>query len=238
MNQANSRRFLVTAGNTRELIDRVRDWGNIFTGNTGRSIATALASRGDVDLLTSNLEHARELADHPKISVSTFRSHADLRELLRSRLAAVSYSGIFMTAAVADYAPDAVFEVQDRKTLPDGRETWTVRNVHAGKVKSHYDAIAVLGRRTEKLVDLFRSQWGYTGLLVKFKLEVGISEDQLVQIAAQSRTASGADFIVANTLEMVTGGNAGAYVIGPGTQRRIPRAELAEFVAALADVAR
>ena len=28
-------RFLVTAGNTRERIDRVRDWGNIFTGNTG-----------------------------------------------------------------------------------------------------------------------------------------------------------------------------------------------------------
>ncbi len=29
-----NKRFLVTAGNTREMIDRVRDWGNIFTGNT------------------------------------------------------------------------------------------------------------------------------------------------------------------------------------------------------------
>ena len=27
--------FLVTAGSTREKIDQVRDWGNIFTGKTG-----------------------------------------------------------------------------------------------------------------------------------------------------------------------------------------------------------
>ena len=34
-NPARPPRFLVTAGNTRERIDRVRDWGNVFTGNTG-----------------------------------------------------------------------------------------------------------------------------------------------------------------------------------------------------------
>ena len=30
------RHFLVTAGPTREKIDAVREWGNIFSGNTGR----------------------------------------------------------------------------------------------------------------------------------------------------------------------------------------------------------
>ena len=29
------RHLLVTAGPTREKIDQVRDWGNIFTGQTG-----------------------------------------------------------------------------------------------------------------------------------------------------------------------------------------------------------
>ena len=37
-------RYLVTAGNTREMIDRVRDWGNVFTGNTGYGIARAIAA--------------------------------------------------------------------------------------------------------------------------------------------------------------------------------------------------
>ena len=44
-----TRRFLVTAGNTREMIDRVRDWGNVFTGNTGFAIAQALAAHGEVE---------------------------------------------------------------------------------------------------------------------------------------------------------------------------------------------
>ena len=54
-------RCLVTAGNTREKIDRVRDWGNIFTGRTGLAIARALTTIGAVDLLTSNQQHLDEL---------------------------------------------------------------------------------------------------------------------------------------------------------------------------------
>ena len=45
---------LVTAGPTREKIDEVRDWGNIFTGATGLEVALALLDLGDVTLLTSN----------------------------------------------------------------------------------------------------------------------------------------------------------------------------------------
>jgi hypothetical protein len=46
-------------------------------------------------------------------------------------------------------------------------------------VKSTHEAIAVLGERTEKIVDLFRTEWKHRGLLVKFKLEVGIGRDDL-----------------------------------------------------------
>src|SRR5436190_14632165 len=61
LQRVSNMRFLVTAGNTRENIDRVRDWGNIFTGNTGYAIAGALAKLGDVDLLTSNRAHLAAL---------------------------------------------------------------------------------------------------------------------------------------------------------------------------------
>src|SRR5438045_8845137 len=89
------KRFLVTAGNTRERIDAVRDWGNVFTGNTGFAIAKALAAAGEVDLLTSNRGHLAELAGpsaggttaHP-IRGSAFTSHADLKAALAEHLAA------------------------------------------------------------------------------------------------------------------------------------------------------
>jgi hypothetical protein len=50
------------------------------------------------------------------------------------------------------------------------------------------------------LIDLVRSRWGFAGILVKFKLEVGVTEHQLLEIAEASRTHSAADLVVANTL--------------------------------------
>jgi phosphopantothenoylcysteine synthetase/decarboxylase len=227
-------RFLVTAGNTREMIDRVRDWGNIFTGNTGRSIAEALAARGAVELLTSNPQHAEALKDRARGVLPTlFRSHADLRSLLEQRVTTTAYDAIFMTAAVADYAPAGAYSILERKRLPDGREQWIVADVSAGKVKSNYDAIAIAGRRTEKLVDLFRAKWNYRGLLVKFKLEVGISEDELIKVAEASRRASAANYIVANTLDMVSGENAGAWLLGESLRERVRRDDLPRRLAGL-----
>src|SRR5215212_7506046 len=95
-------RFLVTAGNTREPIDRVRDWGNVFTGNTGYSIAKALAPVGEVHLLTSNVAHLDELArESSRVHGSRFTSHADLKSVLTAVMARFRYDGVFMTAAVA-----------------------------------------------------------------------------------------------------------------------------------------
>ncbi|OWK36324.1 hypothetical protein [Fimbriiglobus ruber] len=67
---------------------------------------------------------------------------------------------------------------------------------------------------------------GLPGLLVKFKLEVGLSDTELVDIAEASRTTSGADLMVANTLE----GSAHSAFIGPldGRYDRVPRRELAD----------
>ena len=108
-------RFLVTAGNTREKIDAVRDWGNIFTGGTGYAIAKALGDVGEVDLLSSNRTHLAELqksqlGQHP-IHGSAFISHAELRGALAALLGRHTYDAIFMTAAVADYRPARVYAV-------------------------------------------------------------------------------------------------------------------------------
>ena len=228
-------RFLVTAGNTREMIDRVRDWGNVFTGNTGYAIARALARVGDVHLLTSNRAHLDEIGRDPAgITASPFTSHETLHAALAGLMRTHVYDGVFMTAAVADYSPAGVYEVVERRHDDGGGEVWHVRDVGAAKVKSSYDHIAVLGARTVKLVDLFRKEWGYRGLLVKFKLEVGVSPDQLLRIGRASRLASGADYLVANTLDMVEGTAAGAYLLGDADPEWVPRHDLPERMARLA----
>ncbi|HWP39600.1 MAG TPA: hypothetical protein VNL70_01650, partial [Tepidisphaeraceae bacterium] len=134
----------------------------------------------------------------------------------------------------SDYRPAGVFAVVSRQVRPDGQETWIVHNAQAPKVKSSFAAIAVLGQPTEKLVDLFRRNWNYRGLLVKFKLEVGIDPQELIRLGQASRIASGADYLVANTLSMVHGAEAGALLLSDDGAEWVSRSMLASRLAQIA----
>lgn len=237
MNQMVEQRYLVTAGNTRERIDAVRDWGNIFTGNTGFAIARQLASCGKVTFLTSNRDHLQQIETDSflrgSIRAEAFTTHAELERLLEHHMSKQAYQGVVMTAAVADYRPVRVYEIAEREIINEDAdqasypERWIVRDVQREKVGSNYRAIAVLGQRTEKLVDLFRTRWNHRGTLIKFKLEVNRSPDELIAIGKASRAASDADYLVANTLDMVSGEAAGAFLIGRETTEWVERDRLA-----------
>jgi hypothetical protein len=138
-----------------------------------------------------------------------------------------------MSAAVSDYRPVRVFAVESRKPGERGAEQWTVRDVQAAKIRSNHKLIAVLGEHTEKLVDLFRTEWNYKGLLVKFKLEVGISKDELIRVGQASRVSSGAEYLVANTLAMVEGADAGAFLLSDKGAEWVARNDLPARMARL-----
>src|SRR3954468_13547037 len=113
--------FLVTAGPTRERIDDVRDWGNIFTGKTGLDVAVALVALGNVTLLTSNAGHVRDFDGYSgrggMIGAELFATHAELRGLLAERMTSGDHvDGVAMTAAVADYVPRGVYRVVQKLT--------------------------------------------------------------------------------------------------------------------------
>lgn len=221
-------RCLVTAGNTREKIDRVRDWGNIFTGRTGLAIARALTTLGAVDLLTSNQQHLDELEkEGGAIEAHGFLTHGTLQGLLAGLMSSVKYDAVFMTAAVSDYKPNGVWEIVERSGAENAEQTWKVRRLSGEKISSAHWEIAVVGEHTAKIVDMFRREWGYGGMLVKFKLEVGLRKDELIAAGKKSREASGADYLVANTLEMVEGPGAGAFLIGKDGQEWVERDKLA-----------
>lgn len=229
--------FLVTAGNTQSPIDRVRCITNIFSGRTGAAIARTAWGRGHtVTLATSHPEGLQEFGVNPKdpgerFAVLPYRTFDDLATLLQHQLRTVPFDAVCHAAAVSDYLPAGTF-APDPGTFFNARlGEWegqagppSLTEQRAGKIKSSEPELWVRLVRAPKLIDRFRQPWGYGGVLVKFKLEVGIADDALVALADESRRASGADLMVANTLE---GASHWAF-LGPVGDRydRVPRREL------------
>jgi phosphopantothenoylcysteine synthetase/decarboxylase len=222
----------ITAGNTAVPIDCVRCITNIFTGRTGAAIAQAARARGHrVTLATSHPETAVAPGpETPDWSVFKYRTFEDLRATMETILRDRSQDVLVHCAAVSDYLTAGVYATDDGTSFrpEDGR--WCgdhpgLVDRAAGKVKSDEQELWLRLVRAPKLIDLVRSQWGFRGTLVKFKLEVGISDEKLLEIAERSRIHSGADLMVANTLE----GSSTYAFLGPkaGAYERVSRRDLA-----------
>jgi len=216
--------ILVTAGNTQTPVDDVRCITNIFTGRTGGQIAARAFDRGHaVTLLTSHpavLDAIPGVRDRtlPEWRISPYRTFDDLEAAMEKELTTGKFEAVIHAAAVSDYRVDGAF------TFHDGQ----FENVTAGKVKSSHPELWLKLTPTPKLVDKIRSVWGFTGVLVKFKLEVGLTDAELLAVAEKARVHSAADLISANTLE---GYRECAFVgAGPSGYRKVARAELADHL--------
>lgn len=239
--------FFVTAGNTQTMIDRVRCVTNIFSGRTGASVARTAWGRGHtVTLATSHPDVLNEFGINPRapgerFTVLPYNTFDELAAIMQNQFRASQFDVVCHSAAVSDYLPAGTF-TPDPGTFFNARTSqWEAQGgppklaeQKAGKIKSSEPELWLRLVRAPKLVDRIRQPWGFAGILVKFKLEVGIGEQELVELAEASRQQSNADMMVANTLD---GAAHWAYV-GPIGDRyeRVPRRELPDrIVLALED---
>ncbi len=234
---------LVTAGNTLVPVDRVRCLTNVFTGRTGAAIAAAAHARGHrVTLLTSHpdaLAGSQPGRGDGRWAVVVYRTFDELRRAMADGLRTGPPDALVHCAAVSDYLAAGVYapDPQTRFRAEDGR--WeggppgpALVDRAAAKVKSDEPELWLRLVRAPKLIDLVRSEWGFRGTVVKFKLEVGVSDKQLLEVAERSRQHSAADLMVANTVE----GSATYAFLGPigASYERVSRRALpARLVEAL-----
>lgn len=222
---------LITAGNTHAPIDRVRVLTNVFTGRTGAALARAAWARGHrVTILTSHPETLSDAAG-PRLVVMPYRTFDDLAERLQDEITLSEYDAVLHAAAVSDYLCAGVFAPNKGTSFDASARHWettgsppAMTELRAGKIKSLEPELWLRLVQAPKLVDRVRSPWGFTGTLVKFKLEVGVTDAELLDVAERSRVYSGADLMVANTLE----GAAEYAFIGPvgGRYERVARSKL------------
>ncbi len=189
--------ILVTAGPTWVAIDRVRVLTSVFSGETGLWIARNFADQGcQVTLLMGPGRARFKSDDRARMTVRRFFYYEELDTLLRDCLGQASYDVIVHSAAVADYRP---------------------KSLVTGKIPSGSQNLRVDLSPTPKLIDMIRSE-AKSSFLVAFKLEVGKTEDELINIGWKSLQRHGADLVIANDLEQMDVDKHVAFLIDPTRQ--------------------
>jgi phosphopantothenoylcysteine synthetase/decarboxylase len=188
--------ILITSGSTRAYLDAVRYVCNTSTGKLGKEIATeALQSGASVTLLygTGSLIPRTNppQANHATLTLIEIETIDDLMTALQQKLRNTNFDVIIHAMAVADYVPERCMDGK----MPSERDEWVIKLV-----------------KTPKVIKIIRDLWP-EAFLVGFKLEVGKTKDELLQIAKTFQTQTKANLIVANRQEDVTNNTHTAYFV-------------------------
>lgn len=185
-------KILITAGPVWVPIDDVRVITNIFGGALGYIIADEAVGRGaQVKLLMG--PGRTKFSGKEKFSVVNFKYYDDIYNLMKSEIIKGSYDIVIHSAAIPDYIPV---------------------KAHNGKIKSGKKELVIKFKTTKKIIDEVK-KWDKNVLLVKFKLEVGLKKNKLIDLAFTAMKKSKADLIVANELSETKDDHL-AYIIDNG----------------------
>jgi phosphopantothenoylcysteine synthetase/decarboxylase len=175
------KRILITSGPTWAPIDAVRYIGNRSTGRLGCRIANEAVGRGAEVLLIAG---PQSLVPEQRegLEIVGIETVEDLTSALQDALVADKPpDAVIHTMAVLDYVPEA----EHGGKTPSGRDRWELTLVRSPKV-------------IRKIRD-----WAPESFLVQFKLEAGLSEEELLEAALASLHANRADLVVANDLTQI-----------------------------------
>ncbi|MEI8249070.1 MAG: phosphopantothenoylcysteine decarboxylase [Candidatus Taylorbacteria bacterium] len=168
--------ILVTAGSTWIPIDSVRVITNIFKGSIGFTIAKMAAACGaNVILLLGPSFDLCTYKAPTNLIIKRFKYFDELDTLMTDLLEKNRFDAVIHSAAVSDFQ---------------------LNKVYSGKIKSDNKLLLELVP-TKKIIDYIKVKSPYT-YLVKFKLEVDITPQELNKIIIKSKSQSHADLIVGN----------------------------------------
>jgi phosphopantothenoylcysteine decarboxylase/phosphopantothenate--cysteine ligase len=210
--QVKNKKILVTAGPTWVAIDNVRVISNTATGKTGILLAERLSRLGArVTLLLgpaggcilppypkspssfrAGMKVGREFLPQrrprskeggcgglqKKIKIIRFKFFDELRKIIRRLLTTYHYDIIVHSAAVSDFGPKATLKGK----LKSG-ESYNLKLAPLPKIADEIRLLAPLAK------------------LILFKLEYGVSDEELIKRSHDALMASNADLTVANRIE-------------------------------------
>lgn len=166
-------KILVTAGPSKESIDPIRVITNRSSGKQGLALAYEARRRGAVVTLV----YGGSICPPSKVKTLRVETTREMVNVTMTELESVEYDVVLAAAALADYGPEKPFETK----------------IQSATVKE----LTLKLRTTPKLIDEVKRVTPET-LLVAFKAEYNVSDDELIEKGYERLKSSGADLIVVN----------------------------------------
>ena len=191
MNNLVDKRVLITSGPTRGYIDAVRYITNSSTGKLGSLIATEyLKNKAKVTFIYGK-DSALPGIKNKNLKLIEITTAADLLSMLKKELKSNKYKVMIHLAAVSDYESE---------------------RISRGKLKSDKRELVIKLKKTPKIIERIKL-FAPEVFLVGFKLEVGISKEELISRACNSLVKNNADLVVANDLMNINESRHHAFII-------------------------
>lgn len=223
-------KILLTAGGTSEKIDQVRSITNHSSGRLGVEIAKALANQPvEIDYITTTA--ALQPQKQPNLTIHLIDDTLSLFETMTSLMKEKQYTAVIHSMAVSDFTPQASLAQEefiaalnqqlqemptktfDAASFQQLLEKLEATQETAKKISSKTDHLLMVLKQNPKVIQQVRALQPDT-ILVGFKLLVGVTEDQLVQVATENLSKNQADFVLANDLESIHGEQHIGYLVG------------------------
>ena len=168
------KKILMTAGPTIEQIDPVRIITNQSSGKTGVSLATELISAG----AKVTFVYGPGTEKPPKgAKIINVLSSKEMYDVIKKELKN-KFDIVIMAAAIADYIP---------------------KNPSKNKIKSSKTNLSISLKKTPKIIDQIKKLQKNV-LLVGFKAEINVTNNQLIKSAQKKLKESLSDLIIANDI--------------------------------------
>jgi len=168
------KRFLITAGPSKEPLDSVRFLTNWSSGRQGIELAKEVKARGGDVLLVYGQGTTKVPA---YIETSSVITTEDFLNVVKEELSKNSYDFFISAAAISDYTP--------------------IRRLK-GKISTDERKELILNLKlTPKIIDIAR-ETDKNVFIVAFKAETKVSKEELIERAYQRLIKSDVDLIVAN----------------------------------------
>ena len=216
-----TKRILITAGGTSEVIDRVRSITNHSTGRLGKLIAEAVLLKTDFEIDYITTHEALVPKTNHRLHLHYIKTTMDLKKIMEDLLENVPYYAVIHSMAVSDFTPESSIPQEDflqslyqsLRTEPDALSTFpkfeelykqlSAPHTNEKKISSNTEHLMMILKQNPKIIQRIKQIQPQTKL-VGFKLLVGVEKEELIAVANNSLKKNTADFILANDLESIT----------------------------------